>query len=302
MRVESAEASLPRRLAVLIRERLRTQAAPRGTHLAEQGLADALGVSRSPVRRALAVLAAEGAVEQVRNRGFFLAQDAVAMPAAATGAADPDEALYARVIEDRLAGRLGAHASERALLARYGVPRARLLTVLGRAEAEGWVERRRGRGWSFPPVIDSAQGYENGYRFRLLVEPAALLEPGFNPDPQVLGHLRARQEHLLGPGLAELSRAALFDLNAAFHEGLIALAGNPFLLEGLQRVNRLRRPVEYRLYADHARLRRMAEEHLRILDLMERDEREVAAALMRAHLARSRAARRAALGEHPADA
>src|SRR5256885_4546807 len=44
-----------------------------GTHLAAQGLADRLRVSRQPVNEALQQLEEQGVVRRERNRGFFLA-------------------------------------------------------------------------------------------------------------------------------------------------------------------------------------------------------------------------------------
>jgi len=294
----AASPRLAQRLAERILAELRAGALRQGTHIAEQALADRLKVSRSPVREALALLAGSGVVERRPNRGFFLACDAAALPApaAAEPELEPAEALYQRLVEDRLAGALPPRVSERALARRYAVARGRLLAVLARAEAEGWAERLPGRGWHFPPVIDSREAYTAGYRYRLIIEPAAMLEPGFRPDPAVYRRLRAEQEALLGGAVHRLPRAGLFAVTSGFHEALIGLAGNPLLLEGLRRVNRLRRLVEYRLYGDTDRLARMTADHLRILDLLEQDEREAAAGLMRAHLHRSYAARAGAFG------
>src|SRR4051812_42060733 len=49
---------------------------PEGAHLAEQTLADALQVSRTPVRKALVDLSREGIVENIPRRGYFLARPA----------------------------------------------------------------------------------------------------------------------------------------------------------------------------------------------------------------------------------
>ena len=43
-----------------------------GHHLREQQLGDLLGVSRTPIRSALTLLAERGAVEAIKNQGFFL--------------------------------------------------------------------------------------------------------------------------------------------------------------------------------------------------------------------------------------
>src|SRR5262245_57973231 len=90
-------------LAARIVEHVRDQALEPGTHITEQSLADHFQVSRTPVRRALTVLAHSGAVEQQPNRGFFVAQAPAALSVAriAPEVVDDDK-LYYRVAEDRL--------------------------------------------------------------------------------------------------------------------------------------------------------------------------------------------------------
>jgi DNA-binding GntR family transcriptional regulator len=55
---------------------------PTGAHLTEQHLADALNVSRTPVRKALVDLHAKGLVEKIAHRGYFLTCSAQALFAA----------------------------------------------------------------------------------------------------------------------------------------------------------------------------------------------------------------------------
>ncbi|MFO1159072.1 MAG: GntR family transcriptional regulator [Reyranellaceae bacterium] len=59
-----------------------TEDLPEGAHLTEQHLADALEVSRTPVRKALVDSAREGLVEKIAHRGYFLARPAHALFAA----------------------------------------------------------------------------------------------------------------------------------------------------------------------------------------------------------------------------
>ena len=47
-----------------------------GDHVKTQQLADRFGVSRSPVREAMDMLASQGLLEQKENRGFFVRETA----------------------------------------------------------------------------------------------------------------------------------------------------------------------------------------------------------------------------------
>jgi DNA-binding GntR family transcriptional regulator len=252
-----------------------------GAHLREQALADRFRVSRSPVRGALRLLEARGAVRLERNRGAFLAT----LPDARRAATRvDDDADYERIAEDRLCGTLPERVSEAEMMRRYGLPRARVLTLFGRMAQEGWAERLPGRGWRFLPMLTDAAAYEDGYRFRLAIEPAAILSPGFRADPAVIARLRKEQRMLLANGLGRLARTEVFRLNAGFHESLVELSGNAFFLDGIRRVNRLRRLIEYRKFLDNNRLRIQGKEHLALLDLLEAGRREEAAAYLRLHL------------------
>lgn len=282
---------LPNRLAGDILAWARREGLEPGAHLTEGRLAGLFQVSRTPVRLALQVLEAEGAVERQRNRGFFLrALPAPAGAGAGAEAADEDP-LYFRIAEDYLAGEIGPRVAESELLRRYGVPRARLMRLLARMAREGWIERRRGQGWEFQPMLSSPEAYNQGYRFRLLIEPVALLEPGYRLDPAVAARLRAEQEAMLAGGWHSFSSAETHRIGAEFHEGIMSGSRNPFLIESLRRVNRMRRLIEYRAHVDRSRLVRICEEHLRILDLIEAGALEEASAFLRVHLQSSRLAK-----------
>jgi DNA-binding GntR family transcriptional regulator len=286
MRNGSLEPSsaLAERIAAAIRHHAREADLPAGAHLAEQELADRFLVSRSPVREALALLEAQGLVERRRHRGSFLLHPGRDLAAEARPMRVDDDADYARIAEDRLDGRLPERITEAALGRRYGLSRSRILTLLGRMQQEGWADRLPGHGWQFLPTLATTAAYEDGYRFRAAIEPAALLSPGFVPDPAVLARLRAEQQALLGGGLSQLPRSALFHVHAGYHESLVALSGNAFFVEGLRRVNRLRRLIEYRNVLEPARLVQQAEEHLAILDRIEAGDVQGAATLMERHL------------------
>lgn len=58
------------RAALTLRQRVLSGAYPSGTRLLEVSLAQELGISRTPIRAALAMLAEEGLIERVGARGF----------------------------------------------------------------------------------------------------------------------------------------------------------------------------------------------------------------------------------------
>jgi DNA-binding GntR family transcriptional regulator len=276
---------LSKRLALRVIEHLRDRDLAVGTHLAEQPLADAFHVSRTPVRRALAVLAAMGVVAREPHRGYFLKKPPAALAKARLPeAAAPDEERYLRIADDRLAGRLDDHVTETALMRRYGLPRRELQRILHRIEKEGWIERKPGHGWMFAALPDTAEAHAQSYRFRMLLEPAALLEPGFRIDAAELARIRRDQRMLLDGGVNRLSRARLFELGSDFHETLMGFSGNRFIVEAIQRANAMRRLLEYRAKHDRERFAEQCREHLHLLDLLESGAREEAARFLRRHL------------------
>jgi len=278
--------TLSTQLAIRVVEQIRAQKLPIGSHLTERGLADTLRVSRTPTRGALQFLEEMGVVERSPNRGYFLKKSADQLPEAAIPRQEDD--LYLRVAEDRLEGRLQARVTESELMRRYACPRTRLVPMLTRMMHEGWVERLPGKGWEFQPILDSTAVYEQSYRFRMLIEPAALLEPAYRVDPEGFARIRAQQRAMLDGKLLQYSRVELFEAGAAFHETIVACSGNAFIVDALHRINRLRRLIEYRVNMDRGRLVHQCKEHLHLLDLIEAGEKIAAAEFMRQHLDNAR--------------
>ena len=280
--------SLTSRIAIKIVEYVRANRLAAGTHLGAQVLADLYDVSRIPVRAALMLLSKEGIVRAERNRGFFLAIDAGSIPERTGGSGETalpsDDPLYYRLAEDWLGGRIEERVSENELIRYYAVPRFRLLKVLQRAAEDLWVERMPGRGWRFLAVMVSQSAYEDGYRFRMVIEPAALLEPTFRIDKEVLRELSEQQIFLLRGGLRKLSPSEIFSINSHFHQALTGFSNNPFLIDALKKIDRVRRLLDFRSYINRDRLLKQCSGHLEIADLLEHEDNKAAAELMRSHL------------------
>lgn len=278
-----------RSIATQIVALIQSEGLPVGAHLPAQMLADKLRVSRSPVNEALALLHEKGVLTREKNRGFFLAQP-VAAPAAELasqlGLAEPDvaTAAYFQIAEDLLQGTLDTQVSEQLLKARYGLTTTQLNTVLKRIAQEGWAERKPGYGWEFSSMLTTPDSLLQSYRLRLALEPAALREPGYRLEPRTLQRLRAAEFHLLNGGIETDTADQLHDRGVRFHESLVEASGNPFFVDTIRRVNRVRRLLSYRSMRDRERYPEHAKQHLHILDLLERERNEEASQAMREHL------------------
>jgi len=284
-RPKAAPSRLQRELSAGILDLIRTEQLAPGTRLAEVALADRLQVSRTPVRAALRLLASRRLVRQGVRRGYFVtdaippAQKTPSQPAPA----DTDR-LFLAIARDRRSGRLPVDVSERDLMQRYDATRPVVQRVLTKLAEVAAVQRKRGHGWRFQPIIADAEARHESYRYRILIEPAGLLEPGFRLDPGWAAEMRQRHQEMMARPWSETASIALYEMNAAYHEGLAAASGNRFLLVAVQQQNRLRRFANYDWTFGYERVLVNCREHLAILDQLEAGEREAAAALLRGHL------------------
>jgi DNA-binding GntR family transcriptional regulator len=253
-------------------------------HLPSQTLADALRVSRAPINAALQMLEDMKVVRSEPNRGFFLVKGARDLPETVDAGEEPEDEWYFAIAEDRLSGKLPERVSESELMRRYGLSRTRLLKVLTKIADEGWIERLPGNGWAFGPLLTSRESYQQGYQLRIALEPQALMLPSFQVDRAAFAAAREKQQWLLDGAYKRASRVEIFAANNDFHEMLMICGGNPFFLDAVKRVNRLRRLVEYHITVDRSRLPQQCREHLNILDLLEKGLRQEAADFLRVHI------------------
>lgn len=272
-------------LASRILETIRREAYPVGHRLKELDLCARLGVSRSPVRKALQLLEVAEVVLSIPNKGFQLARagsdiEGLALPV------DPgaEEQAYLRIANDRINGQLPDEVVEADLMARYNLSRLAVQRILHRMSREHMVDRKPGRGWIFRPLMNDAESYRESYRFRMIIEPASLMEPGYRVDLDELEKCRREQEDLLQGGIERATHEQLYQAGVHLHETIVAGAHNRFLLDSLRTINQQRRVVEYGTRLDRSRLHRQCEEHLQLIDLLVRGERMEAAHFLRTHL------------------
>ncbi|MFD4839351.1 GntR family transcriptional regulator [Achromobacter sp. NPDC058515] len=254
-----------------------------GDHLSEEALAAGHEVSRTPVRGALRLLAAQGLITHRPNSGYTVADNAAAAPAI-QGAGPTINELARRLIDDRASRGLPETFTERDLIQRYRAPRSVLAKALVQLSADGLIEKRKGHGWQFAPALEGAEALGESYRFRMVIECAGLLEPTFRLDKPALTRMRAAHETLMQRDDADISAAEFFELNASFHEMLARLSGNRYILQAVQQQNQLRRLEEHAAFHRDARYVESSSEHLQIIAALEAGDQEWASQLMRRHL------------------
>ncbi|MCK1541149.1 GntR family transcriptional regulator [Bradyrhizobium sp. 179] len=271
-------------LAKQIAEHLRAENPPAGTRLVERKLAEQFRVSRSPIRSALRLLHAQGVLGLAGSGGFITIDGRQASWPDHGATVTNEEAMYLRIAQDRLEGVLPERVTENELQRRYNMTRGELARLLRRILSEGWIERLPGHGWTFLPMLTSIESYKDSYRFRLVIEPAAILEPGFVLDRIALEACREEQQRLVDGQIWSVSSPALFDMNSKVHETIIECSRNSCLIDGLKRVDRLRRLMEYKQSLDRRYAIVRCREHVELIDLLLEERRQDASEFMRRHL------------------
>ncbi|MDT0317922.1 GntR family transcriptional regulator [Streptomyces millisiae] len=138
-------------IANVLRERIETGALPSGELLpSEVRLSDEFRVARNTLRRALALLEAEGLIESLPGRGRVVRAD----QKRGKGAPGPRLPQFRRIASEiRSAIECGELApgealpSEAGLSARYGVSRGTARQALADLASAGLVEPVHGKGW-----------------------------------------------------------------------------------------------------------------------------------------------------------
>jgi DNA-binding GntR family transcriptional regulator len=189
--------------------------------------------------------------------------------------------------DDLLKGELPETVSEVLLRSRYELTAAQLQAVLQRIAQEGWAQKKPGYGWEFSAMLTTSDSLLQSYRLRMALEPAALLEPGYRLDPKVIEQCRAAEQHLLDGGIETDTPDQLHERGVRFHESLVEASGNPFFIDTIRRVNRVRRLISYRSMQDRQRYKEHCHQHLQLLDLLQASRNQEAADNMREHLART---------------
>jgi DNA-binding GntR family transcriptional regulator len=265
-----------------------------GASVPVQTLARRLGVSRTPVRKALLLLVDEGVLERETGAGFKLNPRPPADPDG--GPADPasfgeaeEGDLPSRILADRASNRIAPDVSESELLARYGTSRGAVRKALQMLAAEGLVHRQRGHGWRFVESLDNEDAIAESYAFRTSVECAALRQLGYRADTRELAQLRNAHLDFLAKPAGMASPKEWFWINAHFHEAIAAWSQNRFFLQAIRHQNSLRRMHQYADFPSltPGQIEQSCRDHLRILDAIDRGDLARAETLLCEHLSQA---------------
>ena len=271
-------------VAASIVDFLRHHAATSGSRVSERELGKAIGVSRTPIRAALGMLSERGIVRLDPGSGWFV----VKLPA--EGAKNPLrvggldlEELGMRMARDRFVGETENYFSEADFIKRYDVSRGDLRKALIKLSQDGMVERARGHGWRFLPMLDNVRAQRASYDFRIAVETASLNAATFEVDAARL--TRSKEEHQrLVASAVNPNGKRLFETNAGFHLMLAEFSRNEFFVQAIAHQNRLRRVIEYFVKVSSERIKNSCREHLGIIEALEKGDQRWAALLLERHL------------------
>lgn len=263
-----------------------------GERLAEQVLASHCNVSRTPVRKALQVLADRGLVVADADGGFLLAVDPVGVARLDDGVEGHGESeISGAILRDLSAGRIGEAQTVAGLQRRYDVSRQTVQNALQKLSEDNLAERGAGQQWLLKPFALGADAVARSYEFRLATEPLALTLPGFRRDLPALTALRQSMLMLRGMGETEFDRRLFERTDFDFHMLVARGCGNPFMAEALANHHRRRRANAVGAHANSYRLMQSNLEHIQILEQIERGQMELAADLMRVHIQLSQSLR-----------
>ena len=273
-------------LARQVLELARAQRKQAGDHLPEQVFAALCGVSRTPLRSAYKILENNGFVTHRGGEGYFLSIDPDVDAVAAEQQLNAAQSSLAEtILADRAARRLDDDLSVSFLIRRYGATRGAVLGALTVLQQDGIIDRVPGQSWSFRPILDTPNAVADSHQFRLILEPAAILAPGFALD---LTKARQMRLSLTAALTGRISNAGFHKQDTDFHSLIAQGSANRFARDTLLAHHRLRRITQKDLSTPEFRLRQAHEEHLTILDSLERRQFDVAADQMTLHLRLSR--------------
>ncbi|MEM5470956.1 GntR family transcriptional regulator [Hoeflea sp. AS60] len=263
-----------------------------GDHLPEKLFSDDCGVSRTPIRSAFRLLEENNILYRREEEGYFLAiSESDELLQAAQALEGMEQTLADRILSDRAERRIGDVQSVSALARKYNASRHSVLFALKILSQDGVATQLPGRSWAFQPMLDSPKAMDESLAFRLILEPQAILAPGFAVDSKKAGILRGRMEDFLTIREGRITTAGFMRIDTEFHCFIAECSANRFARGTLLAHHRLRRATQKDTSVPDFRLRQSLEEHLGILDSLEQNQFDIAADQMVLHLRRSRTRR-----------
>jgi len=173
------------------------------------------------------------------------------------------------------------------LVRELGVSQTPIREALGRLEGEGLVVKAHLVGYSAAPQI-SRRKFDELYELRLLLEPFAARQAALNMKSEALDSLRriALEMSELGTNKRRIHYSSFARLDAAFHDEMLAAAGNQLVRETLAHLHT--HFQIFRLIFRASVTEEALNEHAAILAAFDRKDGDVAEFAMRDHIGRSR--------------
>ncbi len=291
--IASSRPADPSRLQVELAARilrvLKERGAGPGHHLVEQEFCQLFGVSRTPIRGALKLLAEQGSVEARPNRGFVLVEPVTVAPVVEplNPQEEAEQALLVALAEARNTGKLANDVTQQDLCRQFDVKPPTVLRALRHLSDLGLVERKAGNGWTFNPLLHSVRAQSESYKFRCAVEPAVMLQDTFELDLDWAKDTRARHMAFRRRSFRDFRPVEFYEMNSNFHEMLARCSGNRYLLDAVRRQIQLRSFLNYYWHYGPARVLASIDEHMAILTALEAGDNRLAAQSMIEHLTAS---------------
>ena len=261
----------------------------RGEHLAEQSLASLCNVSRTPIRKALQILADKAVVAADADGGYVLAVDPVMMPRLAQE--DSHDDLHLAILRDLAAGRIQDVQTLAALQRRYDTTRLAVQNAINKLAEDNLVERGAGQQWILKQFAVSAEASAKSYEFRLATEPLALTLPDFRRDPAAIFSMRHSMIRLKEMDETNFDIRLFERTDFDLHMLIARCCGNPFMAEALSNLHRRRRATPTSIHVNSYRLMQSNLEHIQILEHIERGQLALASDLLRVHIQLSQSQR-----------
>jgi DNA-binding GntR family transcriptional regulator len=297
---ETGRASpLYRRIVLILAAEIRDAILPVGSRLTEPDLARRFGVSRAPVRQALALLGRHGLVTRAGPRRHVIADDAadrasLVAPTASSLAPSRLESLPSwRPIYDEVESEIiariafGSWRLREADLARhFRVSRTVARDVIGRLQGRGLVEKDEAGRWQAPEL--TAARMTEHYELRWVLEPLALRKAAPRIPPEAVQMARRRLQAAVDRP-ESVTGEMLDGLEEDLHVSLLAYGDNLTLLRSVRQhqsllvAHRFLYRWTHRLFATEPFL----PEHMAILDRLTAGDHDGAATALEHHLRQS---------------
>lgn len=217
---------------------------PVGLRLTEVALANRLGTSRAPIRRALILLAEQGLVQRVGANGYEVcAAKSHQLPITRNRLSAPEEMRSAsraswQVIYHDIEGAIVArtafgswHVNEVALARDYCVSRTIARDVLARLQQRGILTKDDKGRW-FAPIL-SDQRVRDLFELRQILEPVALRNAALHVPRDTILRLRQNLTSVIGVEKAANYPSLLDHLEQDLHFTLLGYCQNAALLEAI---------------------------------------------------------------------